>query len=60
MMIEDEMEPSQGYLPPDGYGQWNTEPPNTYASWEDYFASVSHQAIEMYRQESAALSDTMN
>ena len=60
MIIKQEMELSQEGLPPDGYGQWNTEPPDTYASWGDYFASVSHQASEMYRQEGAAFSDTMN
>jgi len=32
-------------LPPDGYGQWNIEPPDTYASWGEYLAHVSHLAI---------------
>lgn len=60
MMIENETEPSQVCLPPDGYGQWNTEPPATYASWGDYFASVSQQASEMYRQDGTAFSDKIN
>lgn len=60
MMIENETELSQTCFPPDGYGQWNTEPPATHASWGDYFASVAQQASEMYRQDGTAFSDKMN
>ncbi len=59
-MIENETEPPKPCLPPDGYGQWNTEPPDTYESWGDYLASVSQQASEMYRQDGTAFSDKMN
>ena len=41
-------EPTQACTPPDGYGQWNTDPPDTYASWGDYFACISDQASELY------------
>ena len=34
-------------LPPDGYGQWNIEPPDTYASWGEYLAYASHLAIDL-------------
>jgi len=37
-------------LPPDGYGQWNIEPPDTYASWGEYLAHVSHLAINLYNE----------
>ena len=44
-------------LPPDGYGQWNIEPPDTYASWGEYFACVSHLAIELYKQRNGESSE---
>ena len=43
-------EPTRACTPPDGYGQWNTDPPDMYASWGDYFAYISDQASELYSQ----------
>ena len=43
-------EPARACTPPDGYGQWNTDPPDMYASWGDYFAYISDQASELYSQ----------
>ena len=37
-------------LSPDGYGQWNIEPPDTYASWGEYLAYASHLAIDLYNK----------
>ena len=50
MKMENKTEPAQTCFPPDGYGQWNTNPPRAYASWGDYFASISRQACDVYRK----------
>ncbi len=54
------IEPAQTGHPPDGYAQWNTEPPEQYTSWGDYFASISQQASALYRQEWNAFSDRIS
>ncbi len=51
------IKPIQTGLPPDGYGQWNSEPPDTYASWGDYFADVSQLASELYNRGNAESSE---
>ena len=50
MKMENTTEPAQICFPPDGYGQWNTNPPRAYASWGVYFASISQQACEIYKK----------
>lgn len=50
MKMENKTEPAPICFPPDGYGQWDANPPKAYASWGDYFASISRQACDVYRK----------
>jgi len=52
MLNQNEPDPGQQQLPPDGYGQWNSEPPETHICWSDYFTSISQQAHDEYRRTS--------
>ena len=52
MLNQNEPDPGQQQFPPDGYGQWNSEPPETHICWSDYFASISQQAHDEYRRTS--------
>ncbi len=58
--MENKTEPAQICFPPDGYGQWNTNPPMAYASWGDYCASISQQAYEIYKKSQNALGGRSN
>ena len=59
MKRRNETEPTQAYTPPDGYGQWNTDPPDTSVSWSDYFACISDQASELYRRRDVESSESL-
>ena len=57
MKRRNKIEPTQACTPPDGYGQWNTAPPDTYESWGDYFACISAQASELYTRRDVEFSE---
>ncbi len=55
-----DIKPIQTDLPPDGYGQWNSEPPDTYTGWGDYFADVAQLALELYNRGNAESSEVFD
>ena len=55
MLNQYEPDAERQEFPPDGYGQWNSEPPETHMCWSDYFASISQQANDEYRRTNVLL-----
>ncbi len=60
MLNQNEPDPGRQEFPPDGYGQWNTEPPETHISWSDYFMSLAQQANEEYKRVNMVLPNKNN